>query len=91
MSPIDSDCNCSTCKTYTRAYLHHIVTHEAVSCTLLSIHNIAFQLRLMSDIRESIKADKFPQFVQNFMKEHFNENEIPSWIKDALKAVKIEV
>lgn len=91
MSPIDKDCKCSTCKTYTRAYIHHIVTQEAVSCTLLSIHNIAFQLRLMSDIRESIKANKFPQFVKNFMRDHFSESEIPKWIKDALKSVNIEI
>lgn len=43
-NPIDKDCSCSTCKTYTRAYLHNIVTVETVACHLVSVHNIAFQV-----------------------------------------------
>ena len=41
--PIDKDCTCSTCHQYTRAYLNSIV-NESVSCTLISVHNIAFQV-----------------------------------------------
>lgn len=44
LNPIDKDCTCSTCKTYTRAYLHCIVTAETVACHLISVHNIAFQV-----------------------------------------------
>ncbi|XP_055377842.1 queuine tRNA-ribosyltransferase catalytic subunit [Condylostylus longicornis] len=87
--PIDADCKCSTCKTYTRSYLHHIVTVEPVACSLLSIHNIAFQLKLMDDMREAIKQDKFPDFVKKFMYLHFEGREIPGWIHDALAAVNI--
>jgi len=43
-TPVDADCNCSTCKTYTKAYLHSIVTHETVACHILTVHNIAFQV-----------------------------------------------
>lgn len=43
--PIDEDCVCSTCKTYSRAYIHSIVTKETVGCHLLSVHNIAYQVR----------------------------------------------
>ncbi|KAI0241518.1 Queuine tRNA-ribosyltransferase catalytic subunit 1 [Lamellibrachia satsuma] len=63
MRPIDADCTCLTCRTYSRAYLHSIVTHESVSCSLLSLHNVAFQMKLMADIRQSIRDDRFPQFV----------------------------
>ena len=42
--PIDENCSCSTCKTYTRAYLHTIASHEAVACTLISVHNVAYQV-----------------------------------------------
>ena len=42
--PIDSNCSCSTCAHYTRAYLHTIVTHEPVACSLLTIHNVAYQV-----------------------------------------------
>lgn len=44
LNPIDKDCTCPTCKTYTRAYLHCIVTVETVACHLISVHNIAFQV-----------------------------------------------
>lgn len=43
MRPIEEGCDCSTCKTYTRSYLHHIVTVEPVACSIISIHNVAFQ------------------------------------------------
>ena len=41
--PIDKDCKCSTCERYTRAYLQTIVTHESVACSLLTVHNVAYQ------------------------------------------------
>lgn len=45
--PIEKDCDCSTCKTYTKSYLNLIATKEAVSSTLLSVHNIAFQVKFL--------------------------------------------
>jgi queuine tRNA-ribosyltransferase len=42
--PIDEECECSTCKRYTRAYLHTVVTVETVACHLLSVHNISYQV-----------------------------------------------
>ncbi|XP_033336735.2 tRNA-guanine transglycosylase isoform X1 [Megalopta genalis] len=87
--PIDETCDCSTCKTYTRAYLHHIVTIETAACHLLSIHNVAFQLRLMKDIRQSIKEQKFPEFIQQFMLNLYPNKEYPTWIINALNAVNV--
>lgn len=46
MQPIDANCECSTCKTYTRSYLHHIVRKEEVAASLLTVHNVAFQVSL---------------------------------------------
>jgi len=91
MEPIDKDCECSTCKRYTRSYLHHIATNESVSCSLLSIHNVAYQLRLMRSMREAIQRDEFPQFVQDFMGRHFKDDPIPAWIREALAAVNIQL
>lgn len=91
MDPIDKDCECTTCKTYTRSYLHHIVTVEPVACSLLSIHNVAFQLKLMKDMRESIAADRFPEFVKTFMNENFVDGDKPKWIVEALSAVNIQL
>ena len=43
--PIDKDCTCYTCKTYTRASLHMMsYAEEVTACSLLSIHNVAFQV-----------------------------------------------
>ena len=43
--PIDEDCPCSTCRQYTRAYLHTLVTNENVACSLVTVHNVAYQVR----------------------------------------------
>jgi queuine tRNA-ribosyltransferase len=50
--PIDETCDCYTCKTFTRAYLRHlIVAKELLAGTLLSIHNLRALVRLVEDIR----------------------------------------
>lgn len=55
MQPIDANCECSTCKTYTRSYLHHIARKEEVSSSLLTVHNVAFQVN--SEIQYPISSD----------------------------------
>lgn len=87
--PIDEKCDCTTCQNYTRAYLHTIVTKETVACHLLSIHNIAYQMRLMKNIRESIKKGCFVEFVQDFMSTYYKNQEYPQWVVDCLAAVNI--
>ncbi|MDP3372326.1 MAG: tRNA guanosine(34) transglycosylase Tgt [Candidatus Paracaedibacteraceae bacterium] len=53
--PIEPDCGCSTCKNYSRGYLHHVLrANEMIAHTLISIHNIYFMNKLLSDIRESL-------------------------------------
>lgn len=91
LRPIEDTCDCSTCKTYTRAYLHHIVRAEPIACSLLSVHNVSFQLRLMKDIRQSIVEQRFPEFIKTFMELHYQNETIPTWIKDALKAVNVDL
>lgn len=90
-NPIDKDCDCSTCKTYTRAYLHQIVTIHPVACNLLTTHNVAFQLRLMKTIRDSILEDKYPEFVRKFMHDLYPDKTYPSWVQDSLAAVNIKL
>lgn len=87
--PIQEDCECTTCQRYTRAYLHSIATVETVSCSLLTVHNVFYQLRLMKSVRESIKEGKFPDFVKGFMERRFEGEEIPKWIREALASVNI--
>lgn len=93
-SPLDENCTCSTCKNFSKAYLHSIVTKETVACHLITIHNINFQLRLMQSIRESILSGTFPQFVVSFLKSWFSTNEVkslPVWIYDSLLSAGIDL
>ena len=46
-------------------------------------------MKLMHDIRESIKVDKFPEFVHKFMKRMFPDEIFPVWAKEALASVNI--
>ncbi|XP_013776463.2 queuine tRNA-ribosyltransferase catalytic subunit 1-like [Limulus polyphemus] len=89
--PIDEQCTCTTCKRYHRAYLHSIVTKETVACHLVTVHNIAYQMSLMKSIRDSIKSDKFPVFVQEFMLKVYPKKDYPKWVTDALAAVNINL
>lgn len=82
-TPIDPDCSCFTCKNYTRSYLH-LVAGKETGAQLITIHNIAYQLRLMTDVRNSIIDGSFPNFVVNFMIEQFPDKNFPGWVRDAL-------
>ena len=60
LGPIDEECNCHTCKTYTRAYLHHLFKiEERIVKRLLSIHNLYYMMQMMKEIREQIKKGEF--------------------------------
>ena len=61
--PIDSDCQCYTCRTFTRAYLRHlIVAKEMLAATLLSIHNLHTLLELARNLRKAILAGNLDSF-----------------------------
>ena len=66
-TPLDPDCDCQVCKSYSRAYLRHLVkSEEILAHILLSYHNIYFLIKLMQDIREAIAENTFAQFYNNF-------------------------
>ncbi len=70
-APIEVGCDCTTCRHYSRAYLHHLSkADEILGWHLLGIHNLAFYHRLMRQMRESILRDDFRAFYQN------NRNEL---------------
>jgi len=87
--PIDKDCPCSTCRHYTRAYLHSIVTKEPSACHLITVHNICHQLKLMEAVRDSIKDDRFPEFVKEFMSRLFPDRQYPTWAENAFNSVNV--
>ena len=54
--PADDKCTCYTCRTFTRAYLRHLLAaQELLAFRLNSIHNLAFYLDLMRGLREAIE------------------------------------
>jgi queuine tRNA-ribosyltransferase len=61
-TPIDDECDCYTCANYTRAYLHHLFkAKEILSATLCTIHNERFVIRLVDQIRASIRTGEFDE------------------------------
>jgi queuine tRNA-ribosyltransferase len=62
-APLEEDCPCYGCRTFSRAYLHHLFrVDEMLGPILLSLHNIAFYLRLMRDARNAVIAGRFVDF-----------------------------
>ncbi len=70
-TPIEEGCDCYTCKSYTKAYIRHLVVcDEMLASRLLSIHNIRFLTKLVEDIRESIKNDTLLSFRDEFVSKY---------------------
>jgi len=66
--PVDTNCQCYTCRNFSRAYLNHLfVSNEILGSILASIHNVHFYLDLMRRIRESIEQDRFAAFQDEFL------------------------
>lgn len=66
--PIDSTCNCYSCKHFTLAYIHHLLrAKELLAGTLISIHNIFTMNRLMSEIRSAIMKDDLPSIKKDWV------------------------
>jgi len=69
--PLDPECDCYTCKNYTRAYLRHLVkTNEILGVRLLSLHNLRFLTSLMEKVREEIENDNLLTFKDEFYKKY---------------------
>ena len=70
-TPIEENCDCYTCKHYTKAYIRHLVScKETLGGSLLSIHNIRFLIRLTEELRKAIKEDRLLEYREQFLKEY---------------------
>jgi queuine tRNA-ribosyltransferase len=77
--PVDSSCDCYTCKTFSRAYLRHlIVAKEYLAGTLISIHNLRALIRLMGEIRQMISLGTFEENVPGLL---------AKWDRNAARAI----
>jgi queuine tRNA-ribosyltransferase len=65
--PVDETCSCTTCSSFSRAYLHHLDRcGEMLGPMLTSIHNLHYYLNLMKEVREAIEQARFAAFTQRF-------------------------
>ena len=68
---LDDECDCYTCRNYTRAYLRHLIkTNEILGMRLLSLHNLRFLTKLMERVRIEIEHDNLLAFREEFYKKY---------------------
>ena len=73
--PLDPDCDCYVCKTFTRAYIFHIGRmNEYIFQHYISYHNIYYIQRLMERVRKAIKKQEFDEFKKEFLSRYKSKN-----------------
>lgn len=66
-TPLDPNCDCYTCRNYSRGYLRHLFkSEEILSSMLLSEHNLYFLVHTMENIRKAIEEDRFLEYKKEF-------------------------
>jgi queuine tRNA-ribosyltransferase len=69
-SPIDERCGCYTCRSFTRAYLRHlIVAREMLSATLISIHNLYTLVQLARELRQAVLDGSFDETSETILQQ----------------------
>jgi queuine tRNA-ribosyltransferase len=78
-SPLDPSCTCPACRSYSRAYLHHVVkAGEIIASMLLTWHNLAFYQDLMRGLREAVGQGMTAAFAAQFLKRYRRTEESDS-------------
>jgi queuine tRNA-ribosyltransferase len=68
LGPLDPECDCETCRNYSRAYLKHLERcNEILGMRLMTLHNLRFYQNLMQGLRDAIEADRLEDFVADFL------------------------
>lgn len=71
-NPIDPECNCYTCRNFSRAYLRHLFkANEITGCILASYHNLYFFINMMKEIRVAIENKEFAAYKKAFLNKYF--------------------
>ncbi len=67
-APLETECPCETCRSFSRAYLRHLfMARELLAFRLLSLHNVTFYQRLMAAMRDAIAETRFEAFRARFL------------------------
>jgi queuine tRNA-ribosyltransferase len=70
-SPLDPECDCPTCRNYTRAYLRHLFkAGEITAMRLATLHNVRFMITLLDNIRRAILSDSYGEFKRSFLEKY---------------------
>lgn len=70
-TPVDSECNCKVCRTYSKAYLRHLFKEqEILSSILASYHNLYFLNEMMKEIRNAIDENRFEEYRKEFLEKY---------------------
>ena len=70
-SPLDEECDCYTCRNYSKAYLRHLFkANEILSSMLMTIHNLRFLIKTMEGIRSSIEDGSFTEYKREFYEKY---------------------
>ncbi len=73
-TPLDPECDCYTCKNYTKSYLRHLYkANEILSSRLLTTHNLYFLINLMKDVRQAIMDDRLLDFREEFFLKYYGK------------------
>ncbi|GEN46427.1 tRNA guanosine(34) transglycosylase Tgt [Alkalibacillus haloalkaliphilus] len=74
-TPIDENCDCYTCRNYTKAYIRHLIkANETLGIRLTTYHNLYFLVKLMGQVRNAIKEDRLGDFRDEFFEQYgFNK------------------
>jgi len=73
-SPIDSECDCYTCRNFSRAYIRHLFkAEEILGMRLASLHNLHFYLELVGLAKKAILEERFSSWKREFLKRYFGE------------------
>lgn len=74
-TPLDPNCDCYTCRNYTRAYIRHLIKcDETFGIRLTSYHNVYFLIKLMEQVRQAIHEDRLGDFREQFFEQYgFNK------------------
>ena len=72
MTPLDPNCGCKVCQTYTKSYIRHLFkAEEYLGPRLVSYHNLYFLKDLMKNIRNAIKNDRLEDFKEEFFSKYY--------------------
>jgi len=77
----------------TRAFLHHLAAKETVGAHMLTMHNVAYLLKLMNSARTAVVEGRYPQFLRDRFAGWYDgdKSAFPKWAVDALKGVGVDL